>query len=149
MACGPSRPPEYADAIIGVDDQHPGSGPSAPRFAILNIPDLISFRAMEISGETLDVILSALADQLSSLADQQEIVVIGGSALNALGFVKRATKDVDILAIAVNGDLRPAKPLPESLRIARDRVTRDFDLDENWLNGGPTDLLKWGSQMVL
>jgi hypothetical protein len=69
VACGPSRPPEYADAIIGVDDQHPGSGPSAPRFAILNIPDLISFRAMEISGETLDVILSALADQLSSLAD--------------------------------------------------------------------------------
>jgi hypothetical protein len=51
---------------------------------------------------------------------------------------------VDILAIAVNGDLRPAEPLPESLRIARDRVTRDFDLDENWLNGGPTDLLKCG-----
>lgn len=70
--------------------------------------------------------------------------MIGGSALTALGFVKRTTKDVDILAIAVNGDLRPARPLPESLRIARDRVTRDFDLDENWLNGGPTDLLKWG-----
>jgi hypothetical protein len=115
---------------------------------MLNIPNLISLRAMEISGETLDAILSALADQLSSLADQQEIVVIGGSALTALGFVKRTTKDVDILAIAVNGDLRPAKPLPESLRIARDRVTRDFDLDENWLNGGPTDLLKWDSQMV-
>jgi len=111
---------------------------------MLNILDLVLFRAMEISGETLDVILSALADQLSSLADQQEIVVIEGSALTALGFVKRATKDVDILAVAVNGDLRPAKPLPESLRIARDRVTRDFDLDENWLNGGPTDLLKRG-----
>jgi len=40
---------------------------------------------MEISGETLDVILGALADQLSSLADQQELVVIGGSALTALG----------------------------------------------------------------
>jgi hypothetical protein len=100
-------------------------------------PESDIVRAMEISGETLDVILGALADQ-------QELVVIGGSALTALGFVKRATKDVDILAIAVNGDLRPAKPLPESLRIARDRVTRDFDLDENWLNGGPTDLLKWG-----
>jgi hypothetical protein len=25
-----------------------------------------------------------------------------------------------------------------------DRVARDFDLDENWLNAGPTDLLKWG-----
>lgn len=35
---------------------------------------------MEISGETLDVILGALADQLSSLADHHELVVIGGSA---------------------------------------------------------------------
>jgi hypothetical protein len=35
-------------------------------------------------------------------------------------------------------------PLPEALREARDRVARDFDLDPNWLNAGPTDLLKWG-----
>jgi len=94
---------------------------------------------MEITEETLDVILGALAEQLRSLADQAEIVVIGGSALTALGLVKRATKDVDLLAIADNGELRPAEPLPEALRIARDRVARDFDLDENWLNGGPTD----------
>jgi hypothetical protein len=33
---------------------------------------------MEITGETLDVILGALAEQLRSLADRQEIVVIGG-----------------------------------------------------------------------
>lgn len=99
---------------------------------------------MEISAETLDVLLGALADQLQSLADQQEIVVIGGSALTALGLVKRPTKDVDLLAIANNGELCPAEPLPDTLRIARDRVARDFDLDENWLNGGPTDLLRWG-----
>ena len=92
---------------------------------------------MEISAETLDVLLGALADQLQSLADQQEIVVIGGSALTALGLVKRPTKDVDLLAIANNGELCPAEPLPDTLRIARDRVARDFDLDENWLNGGP------------
>jgi hypothetical protein len=30
------------------------------------------------------------------------------------------------------------------LRTARDRVARDFDLDRNWLNAGPTDLLRWG-----
>ncbi len=99
---------------------------------------------MEITEETLDVILGALAEQLQSLADQQEIVVIGGSALTALGLVNRATKDVDLLAIADNGELRPAEPLPEPLRIARARVARDFDLDENWLNSGPTDLLRWG-----
>jgi hypothetical protein len=51
---------------------------------------------------------------------------------------------VDVLAIAVNGELRPAHPLPEGLRTARDRVARDFELDENWLNAGPTELLTWG-----
>jgi hypothetical protein len=71
-------------------------------------------------------------------------VVIGGSALAALGLVKRATRDVDLLAIAESGELRSAEPLPEKLREARDRVTRDFGLDDNWLNAGPTDLLRWG-----
>lgn len=96
---------------------------------------------MEISRETLDLILAALAEQLRSLDAQQEIVVIGGSALTALGFVMRATRDVDLLAIVEDGELHPAEPLPEALRTARDRVARDFDLAENWLNGGPTDLL--------
>ena len=99
---------------------------------------------MEITRETLDVILAALAEQLRSLDAQQEIVVIGGCALTALGLVKRATRDVDLLAIAEDGELHPAEPLPEALRMARDRVARDFDLAENWLNGGPTDLLTWG-----
>jgi hypothetical protein len=99
---------------------------------------------MEITRETLDVILAALAEQLRSLDAQQEIVVIGGSALTALGLVKRATRDVDLLAIAEDGELHPAEPLPGALRTARDRVARDFDLAENWLNGGPTDLLTWG-----
>jgi hypothetical protein len=76
--------------------------------------------------------------------DQQEIVVIGGSALAALGLVRRATRDVDLLAIATDGELYRAEPLPEGLRVARDQVARDFDLDENWLNSGPTDLLTWG-----
>jgi hypothetical protein len=99
---------------------------------------------MEITRETLDVILAALAEQLRSLDAQQEIVVIGGPALTALGLVMRATRDVDLLAIAEDGELRPAEPLPEALRTARDRVARDFDLADNWLNGGPTDLLTWG-----
>lgn len=75
---------------------------------------------MEINGDTLDVILGALAEQLQSLGDQQEIVVIGGSALSALGLVKRATRDVDILAIVEEGELLSAEPLPDNLRVARD-----------------------------
>jgi hypothetical protein len=73
-----------------------------------------------------------------------ELVVIGGSALTALGFVRRATRDVDLLAIAVKGELRLAEPLPDALLSARAAVARDFGLDESWLNAGPTDLIKWG-----
>lgn len=99
---------------------------------------------MDITREALDGILSALGDQLRALGARLEIVVVGGSALLALGLVRRPTKDVDVLAIAENGELHRADPLPGTLREAADRVTRDFGLDEDWLNAGPTDLLKWG-----
>lgn len=99
---------------------------------------------MEITRETLSVVFGALAEQLQSLRDRYEIVVIGGSALAALGLVNRATRDVDLVALAESGNLRSAKPLPDSLCTARDRVARDFSLDRNWLNAGPTDLLTWG-----
>jgi hypothetical protein len=75
-------------------------------------------------------------------------VVIGGSALTALGLVKRATRDVDLLAIAENGELRLAEPLPPALLAARAAVGADFGLAENWLNAGPTDLLKWGCRRL-
>jgi hypothetical protein len=61
-----------------------------------------------------------------------------------LGLVKRATRDVDLLAIAANGELRPAEPLPEALLTARAAVAADFGLAETWLNAGPADLLTWG-----
>jgi hypothetical protein len=81
---------------------------------------------------------------LQALGSQIGIVVIGGSALTALGLVKRATRDVDLLAVAVNGELRLAQPLPEALLSARAAVAVDFGLDEDWLDAGPTDLLRWG-----
>ncbi|MGH3180796.1 MAG: hypothetical protein ACRDOE_02660 [Streptosporangiaceae bacterium] len=40
---------------------------------------------MDIDSDTLDTILAALADQLRAMGERQEIVVIGGSALMALG----------------------------------------------------------------
>jgi hypothetical protein len=99
---------------------------------------------VDITGETLGVLLGALGEQLDALDSYVEIVVIGGSALTALGLVRRATRDVDLLAIADNGELRLAEPLPGALLSARAAVARDFGLDENWLNAGPTDLIKWG-----
>jgi hypothetical protein len=99
---------------------------------------------MDITDETIGLLLSALADQLGVLGGHLEIVVIGGSALTALGLVKRATRDVDLLAIAENGELRLAEPLPRILLAARAAVAADFGLAENWLNAGPTEMLKWG-----
>ena len=99
---------------------------------------------MEITDQTIGPLLGALADQLQVLSSHVEIVVIGGSALTALGLVRRATRDVDLLAIAENGELHLADPLPQALQAARAAVAADFGLAENWLNAGPTDLLKWG-----
>jgi hypothetical protein len=62
---------------------------------------------------------SALEEQLRDLGAHQEIVVIGGSALTALGLVSRATKDVDLVAIAHDGELSSASPLPDALKIRR------------------------------
>lgn len=99
---------------------------------------------MDITGETLNVLLGALGEQLEARGVMLEIVVIGGSALAALGFVQRVTRDVDLLAIADEDGLRLAEPLPEALLSARAAVARDFGLDETWLNAGPTELLRWG-----
>ena len=51
---------------------------------------------------------------------------------------------MDLLAIADNGELHLAEPLPQPLLTARSAVAADFGLAEDWLNAGPTDLLKWG-----
>jgi hypothetical protein len=46
---------------------------------------------VEITDETIDLLLGALADQLQALDSHSEIVVIGGSALTALGLVRRGS----------------------------------------------------------
>lgn len=99
---------------------------------------------MDITQAVLDEVLTALGEQLGSAATQQALVVAGGSALLALRLVRRATRDVDVLAIAVDDELVLARPLPVSLVKAAGRVARDFGLAQDWLNPGPTDLLRWG-----
>lgn len=79
-----------------------------------------------ISRLRLSTRSSELEEQLRDLGKQQEIVVIGGSALTALNLVRRATRDVDLVAIAEGGQLLPASPLPDALREARDRVPEGF-----------------------
>jgi Nucleotidyltransferase of unknown function (DUF6036) len=99
---------------------------------------------MEITPDRIHEVLSALGDQLRASGQRIELVVIGGSALQALGFIQRGTRDVDVLAISEPEGLRPAEPLPAELDRARVLVARDFDLPQNWLNAGPTELLRFG-----
>lgn len=62
----------------------------------------------------------------------------------ALGIVERSTRDVDPLALRSGDKLDSAEPLPGKLATARDRVPRDLSLPADWLNPGPTDLLRFG-----
>lgn len=94
--------------------------------------------------EKMDQLLRALGEQLAASGERHELVVIGGSGLLALGVIERSTRDIDIVALRADGDLDSAKPLPEGLQAARDRVARDFSIPEGWLNPGPTDLLEFG-----
>ncbi len=98
----------------------------------------------------IDNILNALGEQLAAITDEPiDILVCGGSALNALGLVSRTTKDVDILALVSSKSfdqivLETSDPLPEPLVRAAQKVARDFDLPDSWLNPGPTSALEFG-----
>ena len=89
-------------------------------------------------------LLSALSEQLAAAGDRYELVIVGGSALLALGLIARPTRDVDVVALQEGEVLVKAKPLPAALVEARDRVARDFGLPEDWLNAGPADLMDFG-----
>ena len=72
------------------------------------------------------------------------MVVIGGSALLALGLVSRATRDVDVVGLRSSTGIDPARPMPAQLEEAATRVARDIGLPSDWLNAGPTELLDLG-----
>jgi Nucleotidyltransferase of unknown function (DUF6036) len=98
----------------------------------------------DITPDSTDPILSALGEQLAARGERFELVVIGGSALLALGLVERTTKDVDVVALRSGESLDNADPLPHGLRAAGDLVARDFGLSAEWLNPGPAGLLTFG-----
>jgi len=96
------------------------------------------------SAGQLERIFAALGEQLAAGGAHYELVVIGGSALLALGFVQRATRDVDIVSLLADGDLVDPRPLPQPLLAASERVAADFGLPPGWLNAGPSSLLDFG-----
>lgn len=93
------------------------------------------------------VAIKALGEILASLNERAAVVIVGGAALIIQGFVERATRDIDIIAISHDmGDderkvIEPPEPLPEPLTKAISRVARDFNLPDDWMN--TTVSLQW------
>lgn len=90
--------------------------------------------------------LRRVGELLAAEREEAAIVVIGGAAMNLLGFVDRATRDVDILAFGVREAsgiriMPPPSPLPRALMRAALDVARDLNLAPDWLNTGPA--LQW------
>ncbi len=85
--------------------------------------------------------LAAVGELLAAGGHKLGIVVVGGTALNLLGVVHRATRDVDVLAVASRGRgperaIQPPTPLPAALQEAVATVARDLGLAPDWLNTG-------------
>jgi hypothetical protein len=82
--------------------------------------------------------LDILGRLLEDRGHPTEIVVIGGGALLLQGWISRPTKDLDALAVVVDGAYRSAKPFPEPLQEAIEDTAPIVGADAHWLNAGPT-----------
>ena len=97
------------------------------------------------SKEDVDGVLAALGEELAAMgAAPVDLLVCGGSALQALCLVHRTTKDVDVLAVVSGELLITASPLPASLLGAAKKVARNLGLTDDWINPGPTSALGLG-----
>ncbi len=95
---------------------------------------------MTYQYEQFDTALRLLNGRLNiAAAPNFNLVVCGGTALVATKLVMRATRDVDIVAMAdEEGQLVDPAPLPEALATAALEVAEDLGLPKDWLNNGPS-----------
>ena len=100
----------------------------------------------EIDGKKLQAVLKLLEERLKiEKSSKIELVVCGGSALIATNLISRTTKDLDVVAQMKNGtELIDPEPLPEKLLIATKVVAQNYNLPDDWLNCGPSDLFRMG-----
>jgi len=95
---------------------------------------------MSYQYEQLDYALQLLDGRLAIAdAPNYNLVICGGTALIETGLVQRATRDVDIVAMADNeGNMIDPAPLPAALVKAAQEVAEDLGLPTEWLNNGPS-----------
>ena len=91
--------------------------------------------------------LQRVGELLAAERQSARIVVVGGAAMNLLGYVTRATSDVDIIAFGAGKSsagerlIRPPRPLPDELVVAAQAVASAMNLRKDWLNAGPA--MQW------
>lgn len=116
-------------------------------FLHCSIRDACYSAAMKFDNpEQIDGALQRLGSRLVyEYTDPIALVICGGSALNVLNVAQRTTRDVDVLAIVEETKsgvvLRPDKALPDAFREVVAWVAQDLQLEEDWLNMGPRDVL--------
>jgi hypothetical protein len=98
---------------------------------------------------TIANLLTALGKQIEFMKKGPiQIVVCGGASMNVLGQINRTTKDIDVLGILKrekSGKLKTEEAVFPSWFIeATNRVKKDFDLPDNWINAEPASLVRLG-----
>ena len=98
---------------------------------------------------TIENLLTALGKQIDLMNKGPiRIVVCDGASLNVLGQIRRTTKDIDVLGILEvekSGDLKTKKAVfPAWFIEAANRVKKDFNLPDSWLNAEPASLVSFG-----
>ncbi len=102
-----------------------------------------------IETKLIDKIFNALDRQIGVHSGLPfSIVVCGGTALAALGLIRRTTKDVDILGEVIfkekKIEIKKIDRLPQWFTAASEKVGRDFGLIKYWIDTGPAFQLEQG-----
>lgn len=77
--------------------------------------------------------LQLLDGTLKEMGVERDLFICGGAALILLRVSSRATMDVDVLSPQID----------RTLSSAAEKVGKELGLQSNWLNNGPSDLLKY------
>jgi hypothetical protein len=99
---------------------------------------------MSMQLQALEEALSSLGAVLEQRRTPYNVVVVGGGWLLLLGLMLRPTADLDVIALAKDGEFFKLDHLPAPLAEAATQVAQALELADNWLNTGPSSLMDLG-----